>query len=233
MTCQEYDAHIDDFVDEVLSDARRAECEAHVSTCTHCRALTADLRTVRMATRNLEPQVPSPQVWYRIAAAIEAEPRGIVSAWFGGWQQAIGGVVAIVLIVSSLSWVGGHLAPAGRNRPASPISDASEAPPLDAAEFTLVEQQYTSAIAGLEDITMKERAGLDADTDAVLQANLTVIDSAIGESRAALDQEPESTIAQESLVEALRNKVVLLQDTVALINATRPGNTDTNTGLNQ
>lgn len=233
MTCQEYDGHIDDFVDEMLSDARRAECEAHVSTCTNCRALTADLRTIRVAARTLEPQVPSPQVWYRIAAAIEAEPRRIVSAWFGGWQQALGGAVATVLIVSSLSWVGGHLAPAARNRPASPISDASEAPPLDAVEFTLVEQQYTTAIAGLEDITMKERAALDADTAEVLQANLTVIDSAIGESRAALDQEPGSTIAQESLVEALRNKVVLLQDTVALINATRPGDTDTTTGLNQ
>jgi anti-sigma factor RsiW len=233
MTCHEYEADLDDFIDEVLSDARRAECEAHVSTCTNCRALTTDLRTIRVATRSLEPQVPSPQVWYRIAAAIEAEPRGIVSAWFGGWQQALGGAVATVLIVSSLSWVGGHLASAGRNRPASPISDAGEAPLLDAVEFTLVEQQYATAIAGLEDITMKERGSLDADTDAVLQANLTVIDSAIGESRAALNQEPDSAVAQESLVEALRNKVALLQDTVALINAMRPGNVDTTTGLNQ
>jgi len=233
MTCQEYDAHIDDYVDDVLSDTLRAECEAHVSTCTNCRALTTDLRTIRIATRSLEPQVPSPQVWYRIAAAIEAEPRGIVSAWFGGWQQAVAGAAAAVLIVSGLSWVGGHLTPAGRDRLASPISDAREAPPMDAAEFTLVEQQYTTAIAGLEDITTKERAGLDADTAQVLQANLTVIDSAIGESRAALDQEPDSAVAQDSLVEALRNKVALLQDTVALINTMRPADADTNTGLNQ
>lgn len=238
MTCQEYDAQIDDFVDDalssgVLSEALRAECEAHVSTCTHCRALTTDLRTIRLATHNLEPQVPSPQVWYRIAAAIEAEPRGVVSAWFGGWQQAVAGAVAAVLIVSSLSWVGAHLTPAGRNLPATPVTMASEAAPMDAVEFTLVEQQYTTAIAGLEDITTKERAALDADTAQVLQANLTVIDSAIGESRAALDQEPESTVAQESLVEALRNKVALLQDTVTLITTMRPADADTNTGLNQ
>jgi hypothetical protein len=232
MTCQEFDAAIDDYVDEVLSDALRAQCDGHVSTCTHCRTLTTDLRTIRIATRSLEPQVPSPQVWYRIAAAIEAEPRGIVSAWLGGWQQALAGAVAAVLIVSSLSWVGGHLTPVERNRPAVPISDAS-APPLDAAEFTLVEQQYTTAIAGLEDITKRERAALDADTAQVLQANLTVIDGAIGESRAALDQEPESVVAQESLVEALRNKIAVLQDTVALINAMGPADADTPTGLNQ
>jgi hypothetical protein len=238
MTCQEYDAYIDDYVDEapskaVLSDSLRTECEAHLSTCAHCRALTTDLRTIRNATRALEPHVPSPQVWYRIAAAIDAEPRGIVSVWFGGWQRALAGAVMGVLIVTGLSWVGSRLAPASRDRIAAANPFANEPAAMDAAEFTFVEQQYTTAIAGLEDITMKERAGLDTDTAQVLQANLTVIDGAIGESRAALDQEPESTVAQESLVEALRNKVALLQDTVALINATQPGDADTITGLNQ
>ena len=64
-----------------------------------------------------------------------------------------------------------------------------------------------------------------------------VIDGAIGESREALDKEPESTVAQDSLVEALRNKVTLLQDTVALINTLRhadaDGTADQATGLNQ
>jgi hypothetical protein len=233
MTCQEYDASIDDYVDEALSDSLRTECEAHLSTCAHCRALTTDLRTIRNATRALEPHVPSPQVWYRIAAAIEAEPRGIVSVWFGGWQRALAGAVMGVLIVAGLSWIGARLAPASDRMRASSNPPASEPATMGAAEFTLVEQQYTTAIAGLEDITKKERSSLDADTAEVLQANLTVIDSAIGESRAALDQEPESTVARESLVEALRNKVALLQDTVALISATQPGDADTITGLNQ
>ena len=71
----------------------------------------------------------------------------------------------------------------------------------------------------------------------MLTASLTVIDGAIGESREALDKEPESTVAQDSLVEALRNKVTLLQDTVALINTLRhadaDGTADQATGLNQ
>jgi hypothetical protein len=234
MTCREYDAQIDDYIDEALPDPLRAECEAHVSTCAHCRALTTDLRTIRNATRSLEPHLPSPHVWYRIAAAIEAEPRGIVSVWFGGWQRALAGAVMGVLIVAGLSWIGARLAPASeRVRLASSNPAASEPATMDAVEFTLVEQQYTTAIAGLEDITKKERASLDADTAEVLQANLTVIDSAIGESRAALDQEPESTVAQDSLVEALRNKVALLQDTVALITAMPPADADIIPGLNQ
>src|SRR6185436_16846924 len=107
---------------------------------------------------------------------------------------------------------------------------------IDAEDFSLVEQQYTSAIAGLEDITRKERASLDMNTAEVLQANLTVIDGAIGDSRAALDREPESGVAQEILVGALQSKMALLQDTVTLINAMRQaddGSAGIGTGLNQ
>ena len=58
----------------------------------------------------------------------------------------------------------------------------------------------------------------------ILKANLTVLDGAIGESREALKQEPENDVAQQSLFEALSNKVALLQDTIALINEMRKGN---------
>ena len=57
-----------------------------------------------------------------------------------------------------------------------------------------------------------------------MQANLEVIDQAIGQSRAALKSEPANAVAQESLFDALRSKVQLLQDTVALINEMRKGN---------
>jgi len=237
MTCQEYDVHIDDYVDESLDETLRASCETHLSTCARCRALTTDFQTIRSVTRTLEPQVPSPQVWYRLAAAIEAEPRGLPTVWLGGWQRAVAGAVMCALVVASLSWIGGRLVPVAREQQRLTASLVNPEPAaLDTEDFTLVEQQYTSAIAGLEDITKKERATLDMDTAEVLQANLTVIDGAIGESRAALDREPESGVAQESLVQALQSKVALLQDTVTLINAMRQaddGSAGIGTGLNQ
>ena len=51
-----------------------------------------------------------------------------------------------------------------------------------------------------------------------------MIDQAIGESRSALRSQPSSTNAQDSLFEAMRNKVALLQQTVELINEVRKGN---------
>ena len=51
-----------------------------------------------------------------------------------------------------------------------------------------------------------------------------MIDSAINESRTALRAQPDSQIAQESLFDAFRRKVSLLQDTIALMNEMRKGN---------
>ena len=58
----------------------------------------------------------------------------------------------------------------------------------------------------------------------MLQKNLQVIDQAIAESRAAFRSEPPSTPARDSLFDALRRKVSLLQDTIALMNEMRKGN---------
>jgi hypothetical protein len=93
-------------------------------------------------------------------------------------------------------------------------------------EFKLAEEHYTKAIASLEQITKTEGDTLDGQTAQVLQNNLAVIDNAIGQSRDALKTEPSSELAQESLFDALRSKVTLLQDTVALINEMRKGNQD-------
>jgi hypothetical protein len=58
----------------------------------------------------------------------------------------------------------------------------------------------------------------------VLEKNPPVIDQAIAESRSALQSEPQSAPARDSLFEALRQKVNLLQDTIALMNEMRKGN---------
>src|SRR5258706_578525 len=92
------------------------------------------------------------------------------------------------------------------------------------AELRAAEEHYTKAITGLEQITRTEQGTLDPGPAATLQKNLAVIDQAISESRAALQTQPASEPAQESLVENFKAKIGLLQDTVALINEMRKGN---------
>ena len=70
----------------------------------------------------------------------------------------------------------------------------------------------------------KRRHTVDPQTAAVLQKNLQVMNEAIDESAQALDAEPQSAPARDSLFEALKQKIQLLQDTIALMNEMRQGN---------
>jgi hypothetical protein len=121
------------------------------------------------------------------------------------------------VIAAGLWRVGTLLDPASDPRSASLAGAAPELGPVGA------EADFTLAIAQLEEVTSAERDLLDQETAGALNAGLTVIDDAISESRAALEAEPESELAQESLFVALRRKVALLQETLALINEMRTG----------
>ncbi len=132
------------------------------------------------------------------------------------------------MLVLGGSWIGWRQATAPA--PAATAARPQGQPPDPAlvqdveTELRLAEEHYVRAIAGLETIAKSEGSELDSQTAEVLQANLTVIDAAIGESRAALQTEPSSDVARSSLFEGLRRKVTLLQDTIALINEMRKGN---------
>ena len=222
MSCKGYEIALGDYVDGTLDERARVEFEAHLASCERCRALVADFGTMREATLALAPELPSPQVWTRLSAAFEAE-RGpaMRGGWVLAWQRLAASAVAIALI-AGLTWIGSGLSRIDGTSGRVASTAVGQTVPISVeAQFDLAEMQYTDAIAGLESIARSEQAALDMETADVLQANLTVIDGAISESRAALQSEPDNPTAQESLFEALRSKLELLQDVVALINEMR------------
>lgn len=208
------------YIDESMSLSDRAVIESHLKRCAVCRALAEDLAAIRSAAGSLEPLIPPARVWHQIAAATAAESR---EGWFQGWLawRSLTAVAMTAVIAAGLWRVGTLLGPAGAPRSGS--SAAVAAP--DSAAIG-VEQDYRVAIAQLEEVTSAERDVLAHETVFALNAGMTVIDDAISESRAALEAEPESELAQESLFVALRRKVALLQETLALINEMRTGDQD-------
>jgi hypothetical protein len=223
MSCRGYEDQIGDYVDGTMNEAERASFESHLTTCASCQAVVADFTVIRAASLSLEPQLPSPRVWQRIAAAIDAEPKPLLGFSSASWWRAFAPAASIAVLVAALSWTAAQLAPVPGQRLARvPTTEAEPASIL--AEYQLAERDLTSTIEGLERIANTDRAALDMETADVVKANLTVLDGAIGESREALKKEPENDVAQQSLFEALRNKVALLQDTIALINEMRKGN---------
>jgi hypothetical protein len=239
MSCQEYEVLIGDAVDATLDGASRQQLDAHLAVCAACRQMAEDFRVIRNSSLALERPVPPPQVWARIAAAVEGRPSPRRFFGFGlpVWPQLAAAAVGIVL-AAGVGWMAWRdLTPTANPGTVIVAGAADRDPqPMD-VELKLAEDQYVSAITGLETIAKTSNTELDPGTADVLQASLTVIDQAIGESRAALEEEPASELAQESLFEALRNKVALLQDAVALINEMRKGNPDGTarivSGLNQ
>ena len=224
-----------DLVDGRLEPRDQREVERHLEACANCRALVTDLRSIRASAFMLDRREPAAAVWMKLQTAIAAEPKpkgrllGVgtfTRRGFGegGWPVWLGAAAALVLATLI-----GLMPLMNRQASTGPEATEAEAPPEAtvesvAAEFEAAEQHYQKAIDDLQTIANKDTGELDPQVAAVLQKNLTLIDQAISESRAALKQQPSSVNAQEGLFDALRTKVAVLQQTVELINEMRKGN---------
>ena len=228
MSCDHYESPIGDLVDGTLDGAPRHQLEAHLATCAACTRLAEELLVVRRAARGLPRIELPPTAWARVSAAIDAERaaqhRGPQHRGPRRWQRVVLPLAAAAVLVGAIA-----VTVTWRRdvRPAGPVdhATATSAELLGSveAEFMQAEKHLVSAVAGLE-VLARDRQALDPQVAAELQKSLLVIDQAIGESRAALRTQPMSTQAQDSLFEAFRSKMALLQDTIALINEVRKGN---------
>jgi hypothetical protein len=254
MTCEHHLDALGEYVDGTLPPADRQRLEEHLATCEACRRTAGDLAQIRKAAAELPAVKPPDRIWARISSDLTAERRPSVTAapsGIGAWSAAVAAglrrlaapVPLLGAAVVVLAVLAGYLVISRGPAPSAPTTRATAAMPGKAqgdsagaagadlvqtvdAELKLAEQHYEKAIAGLEQITKAGQGNLDPQVTETLQRNLVVIDQAIRESKLALQSQPTSELAQESLFEAFRRKVALLQDTVALINEMRKGNQD-------
>ena len=229
MACAQYLNSIHEAVDGTIGSIRRAELELHVDTCDECRALLEDLQRVRDAAAALPVIDPPDGAWLQIAGRLRQEGR-ITAAPFATPRRAyatwLAAAAAVILIVASAVLV----LPRFRNAPlpqtASTPGNAPAARSVEAvqSDVDVAQQQFEKAIAELEKVAKANQEALDPQTSATIDKNLGIIDQAIAENRAAVNQEPTSVAARETLFQALRSKVTLLQNTITLINEMRKGN---------
>jgi hypothetical protein len=185
-----------------------------VTHCHTCPALVADVRAIRAAARTLEPIAPPDHVWRQVRARVSLgaplRTALLERLGFPSRLQLVGALAGLVLVVSSLAWVGMRL-----TEPPGALRVADGAGVL--AGFELAEAEYTDAIASLEEAAAAGTPRLDAITTATLRSSIDDIDLAIVDAREALERQPGDPLSQESLLDALGSKVTLLQDTVALL----------------
>jgi hypothetical protein len=218
MNCDRYSEWISEAVDGTLDQAAQAELDAHCRGCADCRELLSDLIDIRAAAATLDRVTPSPAVWTAISAKIDTprSPHGVSSLGREGrapsWKQ-LAAAAALVTVLGAAAWFGLALRPS--NGGSEPVAELARA----ASELQLAEQHYLNAIASLEQLTVRKDTTLDPAIAADIAQSLSSIDRAIADTRAALKTDPNSFVAQTSLLEALRMKVALLQETVSLMNA--------------
>ena len=237
-----YRESIHELIDGTIGAIRRAELERHLEDCGECRTFLADMEAIRQTTDSLDRLEPPAGAWMQIAGRLRQEgrvpappppvrsraPRVAILAIAASLVFAVG--VSIALLVTQYR---SHAPAAPAAAATTTAGNANQDIAVESveAEFRLAEQHYQNAIAKLEQAARLDQAGsgrddnaLDAQTAAMLQKNLQVIDQAIAESREALRSEPLSAPARDSLFDALKRKVALLQDTIALMNEMRKGN---------
>lgn len=219
INCHECQPLLSAYVDSAMAGDERAAVASHLGTCLECRALAEDLASIRAAASSLEPLLPPAHVWHELSAAAAQARRGPSQLGWFGWRPLT--AVAMSAVIAAGLWRVGTLLQPDVSTPAT--SQIAEFTPVADTESD-PEAHYTVAIARLEEVTRADRDVLDQETAGAMNAGLMVIDDAIIESRAALRSEPQSESAQESLFAALRRKVALLQEMLALINEMRKGN---------
>lgn len=236
MTCRLYTDAIQELVDGTLGPIRRAELQTHLDVCDDCRALVGDLQKIRTSAASLDPVQPPPHVWLQIANQLRQEGVAV------NVPQSPRRHVAMLAIAATLMLsVGAALYLLLPGRPAAPAMNAPQTAaagretttgnagatdPVQsvADELRLAEQHFQAAISKLEAAAQADPDSVAPDTVAAIRTNVGMINDAIAESQAALTSEPQSTAARSSYFQALRQKVTLLQNTIALMNEMRKGN---------
>jgi anti-sigma factor RsiW len=241
MSCTEYRPSLSELVDGTLTGGARTSIESHLESCASCRAVLADLRRLREASRALPRMTPPEALWQKVRAAVDLEaaaasslareaPDGRrVTAWtrklatplpWPAWGTLAAAAVLVLAVSAGLFY---YLRPAPKVQQAAAHPAAAQTVQSIEADLDVAQEHYMKAIAALQQVAKDGRAALDPQTVAVLDKSNVVIDQAIQESQAAVRAQPASEQARASLFEALQRKVSLLRDTVALINEMRKG----------
>lgn len=245
MICETARALLQEQIDGALDSAEARDLERHLEACAACRALAADLSAIVDAAADLDPIDPPEHVWLQIAGAWRREhPESAAVApvagsrrrrAYSGWHALA--TAAVLAAAAGGAWIAWRATGSDTTAPAQtvqgvlleraePAGNATGAALVESAQRDIeaAEQLYVRAIAGLEQAAASQKELLTPEVAAMLDRNLEVIDEAIVESRTAVRAQPTDVVARESLFEALRKKVTILQNTISLVTEISRGN---------
>ncbi len=218
---------LSEYLDGDLAPGERGALEAHLEMCAACRTTLGELQRVVARARALDDTPPTRDLWPAIAGRLRpaaevvdiatrrrapAAPRRRVSFT---WPQLAAAALALMAISA------GAVATALRGRGASetpvPIALAPATDGVASPAGWTGSERYDAAVAELEQVLTQHRAELDTATVRILEKNLTIIDRAISDARAALAADPSNAYLNHHLARTMRRKLELLRRANALV----------------
>jgi anti-sigma factor RsiW len=212
------DSRANDYLDGALPPAEQADVQAHVADCVQCRdeldALRQLLAEVQSLPRGIRPErdlLPS------IHQAIDRERVIPIAGWRSRtlWSMRWAVATAAMLLIVATAVITQAVAKKYR------VTDSAATPPVSGSavlvtrEVDKLETEYRDAIAELQQLIEAQRTQLSPVTLRLLEQNLQIIDRAIQESRAALQEDPANDIINEMLWSAYEKKLELLRRATA------------------
>jgi predicted anti-sigma-YlaC factor YlaD len=219
MRCTTAKKWISEYIDGDLDSEQTATLEEHISGCSGCKELLAEMQKLVKSAQDL-PDPPQRDVpWTKIQARLEEE-RGIATpgyakpqhTMFPKWGYALTAAV-ILLVVGAIS-----LGP----RFLFQEEGISE---LEKQQYTLsklneAEEHYQAAIRALSEAVATQNENLDPELAEVFQANLEIINTSISACKQAVLSDPEDMESRRYLLAAYKQKADLLNKLMNLKEST-------------
>jgi len=206
------DTTLNAYIDNELVGDEAAAVAEHIERCDGCRRLTVDLEALVRGAARLGALDPPEQIWTRIAhqrgrqRPAVRQPR-IAASWLA---------TAAILVLATAAGV--ELA-GWRFR--QDVTHMSTTPDAFASEWRETEATYEHAIAGLQQGATNIETALGPELGAEWHRNLTVLNTAIADSRAAVARSPDDAVARQSLFDGLSTKAAILQTATEIVSRQR------------
>jgi hypothetical protein len=196
------------FADGTLSASVRAPVAQHVEACAPCAALVDRVRTL-LARADAAPRAiePPADLWPAIARRIAA---GSAAGRSPRWPHygRLAAAAAVLVIATSLV----TRAVLERERSGATAARTTvDGTPAESTGRTMTVADYDRLDRELAALLASHRKALRPETVAAVERNLSIIDQAIAEIRAALVEDPANRALHQLLESSYGQKVAMLR----------------------
>ena len=189
MTLHLEERQFNECVDGTLAPGEEERAQAHLASCDACRVAVERLRRLRADLADLPRSInPPAHVLMGVRAGLAEPTRSAAGrSWYTRPRLLAAAAVLLVAVSSATTALLLRQPPdTGTPLPASSLTAGSSS----LVAVHAMERSYEDAISEVQQALRGQQSGLSPETLRVLQANLDIIDRALGEARAALRADP-------------------------------------------